>query len=71
MRQFRVDSVPMPNGLQQYVTPQDAQRHLTGQQEGAEAARLQMLKRMGLDKESGPAVEARERMIQRRENRLI
>ena len=52
---------------QQYVDAETAHRHLTGQQEGAEVARLRMLQRMGLDAESGPAADARERMIQRRE----
>lgn len=54
---------------QQYVDAETAHRHLTGQQEGAEAARLRMLSRLGLDRESGPAADAREGMIRRREHR--
>jgi hypothetical protein len=50
---------------QQYVTPEEAFRQLVGQEESAEAARLRMLARMGLDDESGPAADARDRMIQR------
>ena len=34
---------------QQYVDAETAHRHLTGQQEGAEVARLRMLQRFGLD----------------------
>ena len=52
---------------QQYVTAEVAQQHLTGQQEGAEQARLRMLERMGLSREDSPAADARERMIARRE----
>lgn len=61
-RETRVDAT-------KYTTPEDAFRQLTGQQEGAGAARLRMLQRMGLDAESGAAADARERMIQRRESR--
>lgn len=50
---------------QQYVTPEEAFRQLAGQEESAEAARLRMLARMGLDDESGPAADARAAMIQR------
>lgn len=59
-RIFRADE-------QQYTTPEDAYQRLTGQQSGAEQARLRMLLRIGLDREDGPAADARERMIQRRE----
>lgn len=59
-RETRADAV-------KYTTPKDAHRQLIGQQEGAAAARLLMLSRLGLDRESGPAADARERMIQRRE----
>lgn len=52
---------------QQYVDAETAHQHLTGQQEGAEAARLRMLARMGLNQEAGPAADAaRDCMIQRR-----
>lgn len=57
-RETRADAV-------KYTTPKDAHRQLTGQQEGAAAARLRMLQRMGLDREDGPAADAREAMIQR------
>lgn len=62
-RETRADAV-------KYTTPKDAHRQLIGQQEGAEAARLRMLQRMGLNQEVGPAADARERMIQRRERRV-
>lgn len=54
MRQYRTDSVPVPDSLRQYVTAEDAHKHLIGQQSGAEQARLRMLQRMGLDRENGP-----------------
>lgn len=67
-RAFRHDSRPYtPLRAGEYVTPAEARLHLTGQQEGAETARLRILQRMGLDAESDPAADARERMIQRRE----
>lgn len=68
-RQFRFDARPLSGKLAAYVTPKEAYQRLNGQQEGAEAARLRMLQRMGLDREDGPAADARERMIQRRESR--
>lgn len=68
-RETRFDAIPPSGKLTAFfVTPQAAHEHLTGQQSGAEAARLQMLRRMGLDAETGSsAADARERMIQRRE----
>lgn len=54
---------------QQYITPEEALRRLTGQPESAAAARQRMLDRMGLDREDGPAADAREAMIRRRERR--
>lgn len=54
---------------QQYITPEEALRQLTGQPESAEAARRRMLQRFGLDREDGPAADAREAMIRRRERR--
>lgn len=69
MRQYRADSVPVPDSLRQYVTAEDAHKHLIGQQSGAEQARLRMLQRMGLDRENGPAADARRRMIEKRERR--
>lgn len=54
---------------QGYTTPEEAYTILTGQQEGAEVARLKMLQRMGLDAEAGPAADAREAMIRRRKRR--
>lgn len=69
-REFRHDSRPYtPLRAGEYVTPAEAHQHLTGQLEGAAAARSRMLQRMGLDAESGTAADARERMIQRREGR--
>lgn len=68
-REFRNDAVPPSGKLQAFVTMETAYQHLTGSQSGAEAARLRMLKRMGLDQESGSAAEARERMIRRGEHR--
>lgn len=65
MKQYRMDSVTIPDSLQRYVTPEDAHQYLTGQQEGAAAARKRMLQRMGLDREDGPAANARAAMIQR------
>lgn len=56
---FRTDEQP-------YIYAEEAYQHLTGQQEGAEAARLRMLQRMGLDSESGPAADARARMMDRK-----
>ena len=64
-RETRFDVAPLSSGLTKFVTPQEAHEHLTGQQEGAEAARLRMLARMGLTQEDGPAAAARDRMIQR------
>lgn len=69
MRQYRTDSVSVPDSLRQYVTAEDAHKHLIGQQSGAEQARLRMLQRMGLDRENGPAADARRRMIEKRESR--
>ncbi len=69
-REMRFDATPLSGGLTEFVTPQEAHGHLTGQQEGAEAARLRMLARMGLTQEAGPAADAaRDCMIQRRERR--
>lgn len=68
-RQFRFDSRPLSGKLAKFVTPQAAHEHLTGQQPGAEQARLRMLARMGLIQEEGPAAAARAAMIQRRERR--
>lgn len=68
-RETRFDARPLSGKLTAFVTPQAAHEHLTGQQEGAEAARLRMLSRLGLDRESGPAADAREGMIRRREHR--
>ncbi len=68
-KETRFDARPLSSKLAAFVTPQEAHEHLTGQQEGAEAARLRMLQRMGLNGEVGPAAEARELMIQRRERR--
>lgn len=68
-RETRFDATPLSGGLTEFVTPQEAHEHLTGQQEGAEAARLRMLQRMGLDREAGPAADARAAMIRRREQR--
>ena len=62
---MRFDATPLSGGLTEFVTPQEAHEHLTGQQEGAEAARLRMPARMGLTQEDGPAAAARDRMIQR------
>ena len=69
-REFRQDSraYKLPKG-REYTTPAEAHEHLTGQQSGAEQARLRMLRRMGLGSESGPAADAREAMIRRREQR--
>lgn len=69
MRQYRTDSVPVPDSLRQYVTAEDAHKHLIGQQSGAEQARLRMLARMGLNQEDGSAADARQRMIEKRERR--
>ncbi len=66
-RETRFDARPLSGKLTAFVTPQAAHEHLTGQKSGAEQARLRMLARMGLDREGGPAADARERMIQRRE----
>lgn len=67
-REFRYDSRPYtPLRTGEYVTPEAAYQHLTGRQSGAEAARLRMLQRMGLNQEVGPTTDAREAMIQRRE----
>lgn len=63
MRRYRTDS------LQRYVTAENAHKHLTGQQSSAEVARLKMLSRLGLDVETGPAADARQRMIDRLERR--
>lgn len=52
-----------------YTTPAEAYQHLTGQQDSAEAARLRMLARVGLDRETGPAEATRQAMIERRERR--
>lgn len=55
-----------------YVTAGQANQALTGTgtMSGADAARLRMLGRMGLDGEDNPsAADARDRMIQRREHR--
>ena len=69
-RAFRHDSRPYtPLRAGEYVTPAEAHQHLTGQQSGAEVARLRMLQRMGLDAESGSAEDARQRMIEKRERR--
>lgn len=69
-RESRHDSRPYtPPRAGEYVTPAEAHQHLTGQQEGAAAARSRMLQRMGLDGESGSAADAREAMIRRREHR--
>ena len=69
-REFRHDSRPYTSPRAgEYITPAEAHQHLTGTQEGAEAARSCMLQRMGLDGESGSAADARERMISRRERR--
>ena len=68
-REMRFDATPLSGGLTEFVTPQEAHEHLTGQQEGAEAARLRMLARMGLTQEDSPAADARDRMIQRRDRR--
>lgn len=69
-RAFRHDSRPYtPLRAGEYVTPAEAHVHLTGQQGGAAAARSRMLKRMGLEAESGPAEDARRRMIEKRERR--
>ncbi|MCI8330433.1 MAG: hypothetical protein HFG02_12840 [Oscillibacter sp.] len=65
----RFDARPLSGKLTAFVTPQAAHEHLTGQQEGAEAARLRMLRRMGLDREAGSAEDARQTMIRRRERR--
>lgn len=68
-RAFRQDSRPYtPLRAGEYTTAAEAHQHLTGQQSGAEQARLRMLERMGLDREDSPAADARERMIQRREH---
>lgn len=64
-RETRFDATPLSGGLTEFVTPQEAHEYLTGRQEGAAAARLRMLQRMGLDVEDGPAADARDRMIQR------
>lgn len=68
-REARFDAKPLSGKLAAFVTPKEAHEHLTGQQEGAEAARLRMLQRFGLDRESGPAADAREAMVKRRERR--
>ena len=68
-REMRFDVAPLSGELTEFVTPQEAHEHLTGQQEGAEAARLRMPARMGLTQEDSPAADARDRMIQRRERR--
>lgn len=69
-REFRHDSQPYkPLRAGEYVTPAEAHQRLTGPLEGAEAPRLRMLSRMGLDVEDGPAADARERMISRRKRR--
>lgn len=64
-RETRFDARPLSGKLTAFVTPQAAHEHLTGQQSGAEAARLRMLQRMGLDAEDSPAADARAAMIQR------
>lgn len=69
MREARFDAMPLSGGLTEFVTPAEAHQHLTGQQTSAAEARLRMLQRMGLDREDGPAADAREAMIQRREHR--
>lgn len=68
-RQFRCDARPLSGKLAKYVAPQTAYEHLTDTQGNAEAARLRMLQRMGLNDKSGSATDARERMIHRRECR--
>lgn len=68
-RETRFDATPLSGGLTAFVTPQEAHEYLTGRQEGAAAARLRMLQRMGLDAEDGPADNAREAMIRRRKRR--
>lgn len=68
-RETRFDAKPLSGKLAAFVTPKEAHEHLTGRQGSAETARLRMLARMGLDREGGPAADARERMIQRRERR--
>lgn len=68
-RETRFDARPLSGKLAAFVTPQAAHEHLTGQQEGAAAARLRMLQRMGLDREVGSAADAREAMVRRRERR--
>lgn len=68
MKQYRMDSVAIPDSLQRYVTPEDAHQYLTGQQDSAETARLWMLSRMGLDVEDNSAADARDAMIRRREH---
>lgn len=68
-RETRFDATPLSGGLTEFATPQEAYERLTGQQEGAEQARLRMLQRMGLDREDGPAADARRRMIEKRERR--
>lgn len=64
-RETRFDARPLSGKLAAYVTPKEAYQRLTGQQEGAAAARKRMLQRMGLDREDGPAADARDRMLQR------
>lgn len=69
-REFRHDSRPYtPPRAGAFVTPAEAHEHLTGAQEGAAAARLRMLAKMGLDLETGHAEAARQAMIERRERR--
>ncbi len=69
-RAFHHDSRPYtPLRAGEYTTVAEAHQHLTGRQEGAEAARLRMLQRMGLDAENGSAEDARQRMIEKRERR--
>ena len=69
-RESRHDSRPYtPPRAEAFVTPQEAHEHLTGQQDSAEAARLRMLAKMGLDRETIPAEAARQAMIERRERR--
>ena len=68
-REVRFDAMALPGKLTAFVTPQAAHEHLTGQQSSVEAARLRMLSRMGLDVETGPAADARKRMLSRLERR--
>ena len=69
-RAFRHDSRPYtPLRAGEYVTPAEAHAHLTGQKEGAAVARSRMLQRLYFDADSGPAEDARRRMIEKRERR--